>query len=113
MGRSLPWATFDAVPSGGSFSRRLGARAARLKHTSELRLADIDWAMIDDWILAPQARKRGYRLEMIEGAFPEDLRSDASDEPAIVADNDQRARETLQSLDTAPWPNGKSMQRRD
>jgi mycothiol synthase len=74
----LTWATFDAVPSGGSFSRRLGARPARLKHTSELLLADVDRAMTDEWILAPRAREGGYSLEMIDGPFPEDLRSDAA-----------------------------------
>jgi GNAT superfamily N-acetyltransferase len=74
----LTWSTFDAVPAGNAFSRRLGARVARVNRTSELRLADVDWPMIEDWAQAGRARERGYRLEMIDGAFPEHLRADAA-----------------------------------
>ncbi len=78
-GRSLlTWSTFDAVPAGDAFSRQLGARVARVNRTSELRLADVDWPMIENWGRARSARERGYRLEMIEGAFPEHLRADAA-----------------------------------
>jgi mycothiol synthase len=78
-GRSLlTWSTFDAVPAGDAFSRRLGGRVARVNRTSELRLADVDWPMIEDWAQAGRARERGYQLEMIDGAFPEHLRADAA-----------------------------------
>ena len=78
-GRSLlTWSTFDAVPAGDAFSRRLGARVARVNRTSELRLADVDWPMIEDWAQAGRARERGYRLEMIDGPFPVHLRDDAA-----------------------------------
>lgn len=71
----LTWSTFDAVPAGDAFSRRLGGRIARVNRTSELRLADVDWQKIEGWI---QAAPGGYRLEVIDGAFPEHLRSDAA-----------------------------------
>jgi mycothiol synthase len=74
----LTWSTFDAVPAGDAFSRRLGGRVARVNRTSELRLADVDWPMIEDWAQAGRARERGYRLEMIDGAIPEHLRADAA-----------------------------------
>jgi len=78
-GRSLlTWSTFDAVPAGDAFSRWLGARVARVNRTSELRLTEVDWPMIEDWEHAGRARERGYRLEMIDGAFPEHLRADAA-----------------------------------
>lgn len=78
-GRSLlTWSTFDAVPPGDAFSRRLGGRVARVNRTSELRLADVDWPMIEDWAQAGRARELGYRSEMIDGAFPEHLRADAA-----------------------------------
>src|SRR5207248_2401978 len=52
-GRSLlTWSTFDAVTAGESFSRRLGARVARVNRTSELPLADVDWATIERWARA-------------------------------------------------------------
>jgi GNAT superfamily N-acetyltransferase len=77
-GRSLlTWSTFEAVPAGAAFSRRLGAQAARVNRTSELLLANVDWSMIEDWEQAGRAREGGYRLEMIDGPFPEHLRTDA------------------------------------
>jgi GNAT superfamily N-acetyltransferase len=78
-GRSLlTWTISDAVPAGEAFSRGLGAQPARVNRTSELRLSDVDWKMTERWVLAPLARARGYRLEMIDGVFPEDLRVDAA-----------------------------------
>jgi GNAT superfamily N-acetyltransferase len=74
----LTWSTFDAVPTGEAFSRRVGARLARVNRTSELVLADVDWTMIESWTRAERARDLGYRLEMIDGAFPEHLRADAT-----------------------------------
>lgn len=74
----LTWSTFAAVPAGDAFARRLGARAARVNRTSEVRLADIDWEMVGTWANAAEARARGYRLEMVDGAFPHDLRADAA-----------------------------------
>jgi GNAT superfamily N-acetyltransferase len=74
----LTWSTFDAVPAGEAFSRRVGARLARVNRTSELVLADVDWTMIESWTRAERARDLGYRLEMIDGAFPEHLRADAA-----------------------------------
>jgi mycothiol synthase len=78
-GRSLlTWSTFDTVPAGAIFSQRFGARVARVNRTSELRLADVDWLMIEDWLQAGRAREHGYRLEIIDGPFPEHLRADAA-----------------------------------
>ncbi len=74
----LTWETFDGMTAGEAFSRRLGAQPARTNRTSELCLADVDWPMIEDWTNARLARKLGYRLEMIDGVFPEDLRVDAA-----------------------------------
>ena len=78
-GRSLlKWETFDAVPAGEAFSRWLGAQPARANRTSELILTDVDWPMIEEWTKADLARENGYRLEMIDGVFPEHLRVDAA-----------------------------------
>ena len=49
-----------------------------MNRTSELVLADVDWTMIESWTRAERARDLGYRLEMIDGAFPEHLRADAA-----------------------------------
>lgn len=74
----LTWSTFDAVPAGSAFARRLGARVARVNRTNELQLSVVDWPMVADWTRAKRARELGYRLEMIDGAFPEHLRADAA-----------------------------------
>lgn len=78
-GRSLlTWSTFGAAPAGDAFSRRAGARIGRVSRTSELVLADLDWSMIESWARAERARHLGYRLELVDGAFPEHLRADAA-----------------------------------
>jgi mycothiol synthase len=74
----LTWSIFDAVPAGEAFSRRVGASVARVNRASELVLADVDWTMIANWTRAARARDLGYRLEMIDGVFPEHLRADAA-----------------------------------
>ncbi|MGH9048076.1 MAG: GNAT family N-acetyltransferase [Acidimicrobiales bacterium] len=79
QGRSLlTWSTFDAVAAGGAFSRRVGARSARVNRTSQLTLADVDWPMVRRWADAKEPRARGYRIEMVDGAFPPHLRADAA-----------------------------------
>ena len=74
----LTWSSFDTVPAGDAFSRRLGARAARVNRTSELLLADVDWQMIEEWSCATHARAHGYWVEMLDGVYPEHLRPDAA-----------------------------------
>ena len=74
----LTWSTFDAVPAGDAFSRRVGAHVARVNRTSELELAAVDWTMIADWARADRARHLGYALEVVDGVFPEHLRADAA-----------------------------------
>ena len=74
----LTWDTFDSVPAGEFFSCRLGAQPARANRISELRVADLNWRMIDEWAEARLAQERGYRLEMVDGSFPEVLRADAA-----------------------------------
>jgi GNAT superfamily N-acetyltransferase len=78
-GRStLTWSTFDAVPAGDAFSQHVGGRAGRVNRTSELRMADIDWSMVDRWMREGPARAPGYRLEMADGALPAALHADAA-----------------------------------
>jgi mycothiol synthase len=73
----LTWSTFGAVPGGDAFSRAVGAVPARVNRTSELRLDEVDWAMVEAWTGGP-GRSQGYTLELIDGAFPESKRADAA-----------------------------------
>jgi mycothiol synthase len=59
-GRSLlVWSTFDAVPAGEAFARRLGARVARVNRSSEVQLAEVDWKMVESWMREGPLRAPG------------------------------------------------------
>jgi mycothiol synthase len=75
---SLVGDTFESVPAGRVFALRLGARAARVNRTSELRMGDVDWSLVQSWIDASRARALGYRLDFVDGPFPERLAGDAA-----------------------------------
>ena len=78
-GRSLlTWSTFDAVPGGEAFSQRLGAAVARVNRTSELRLDEVDWPMVADWVAADGARRLGYSIEVVRSPIPTGLLADAA-----------------------------------
>ena len=74
---TLMWSTYDATPAGEAFSRRVGASVGRVNRTSELALADVDWTMVADWSRASKARDPGYRIDVIDGVYPEHARADA------------------------------------
>ncbi len=74
---TLLWATFDSVPAGEAFSRRLGGSVARVNRTSELRFADLDWELVRSW-LDGAGRTAGYRLDLRTGPFPSELLEDAA-----------------------------------
>jgi mycothiol synthase len=73
----LVWSTFDAVPAGEAFARRLGARVARVNRTSEVQLADVDWIMVESWMREGPVRAAGYYLEMVDGVYPYERYADA------------------------------------
>ena len=49
-----------------------------MNRTSDLVLADVDWTMTESWTRPERARDLGYRLEMVDGVFPQHLRADAA-----------------------------------
>jgi hypothetical protein len=59
---SLAGSTFGSVLAGRAFALRLGARAARVNRTSELRMSDVDWDLVQSWIDAGRARPSAIRL---------------------------------------------------
>lgn len=75
--QTLVWTTYDSVPAGEAFSRRVGARVVRVNRTSELRLSSVDWEMVRSWIDDGSQGATGYRLEFWEGPFPANLVDDA------------------------------------
>jgi len=73
----LVWTTYDGIPAGEAFSRRVGGRAARVNRTSELRLSSVDWEMVRAWTDDGRRRAAGYSLRFWEGPFPVKFIDDA------------------------------------
>jgi GNAT superfamily N-acetyltransferase len=75
---SLVANTFDSVPAGAAFARRLGAQPARVNRASELQMSDIDWDLVQSWTDAGRARAAGYSLHFWDGPFTDELAGDAA-----------------------------------
>jgi RimJ/RimL family protein N-acetyltransferase len=75
--QTLVWTTYDSISAGEAFSRRVGARVARVNRTSELHLSSVDWEMVGSWIDEGSRRAAGYSLHFWEGRFPASLIDDA------------------------------------
>jgi GNAT superfamily N-acetyltransferase len=78
-GRStLVWSTYDSIPAGDAFSRRVGGRIGRVNRTSELVLAAVDWERVQSWVAEGPRRAAGYRLEFWGEPLPEHVLDDAA-----------------------------------
>lgn len=65
------WVDGDSV-SGKNWLTRLGAKAGLEMTTNQLNLAELDHAMIQDWIQRAHERAEGFVLETITGPFAEE-----------------------------------------
>jgi GNAT superfamily N-acetyltransferase len=63
--------TTDCAPSGESFIRRFGFEPVRTSRRSELVLDRVDWNMVRTWVDDGPRRAAGYRLDFVDGAYPE------------------------------------------
>jgi GNAT superfamily N-acetyltransferase len=75
---TLVWSTYDSVPAGEAFSRRVEGRVGRVHRTSELALEDVDWDRVESWAADGLRRAGGYRLEFWDGPLPEQVLDDAA-----------------------------------
>jgi len=64
--------TDDRIQSGAAFMNRLGAQKGLEAHTNQLRLADVDKEMVEDWLQKGRKENKGIELGLWEGAYPED-----------------------------------------
>lgn len=64
------------VPAGEAFLTYFGARPGLAAHTNQLVLANVDQALLHDWL---QRAPAGFELGLWDGAYPEE------DMPAIVS----------------------------
>ena len=74
----LTWSTYDAIPAGEAFSRRIGGRIGRVNRTSELLLEAIEWDLVRTWAGEAPRRAPGYTVELWEGLLPQHVIEDAA-----------------------------------
>jgi GNAT superfamily N-acetyltransferase len=75
---TLLWSTYDTIPAGEGFSRRVGGRVGRVNRTSELVLDDVDWDQVESWVVERPGRAPGYQLELWDGPLPDHVLGDAA-----------------------------------
>jgi len=67
--RLLTFATGSTAPSGDAFARRLGAKPGLVNETNQLRVADVDPALLQSW--QERAPRGLFQLGAWEGPYPE------------------------------------------
>lgn len=68
--------TWSEEESGYRFLDRLGARQVSVGADNRLDLQAVDWAMVDDWVRAGEARNPEARLVLYEPRIPDDALED-------------------------------------
>lgn len=69
--RQLLLASTDAaIPAGGAFMRRLGARMGVASHTYQLAMAGLNQSLVDQWCQRGRQRRRAFALDSWEGPHP-------------------------------------------
>jgi GNAT superfamily N-acetyltransferase len=67
---------YTEEPSGHAFLRWMGAEAKLSEAENRLRMADVDWTMVDRWISEGPKRSPLTKLERYEGPLPEAMLQD-------------------------------------
>jgi len=62
----------DRVPAGGGFMSRLGGRMGLAITLTQLRIADIDQALVDRWLEREAELSADFSLGFWDGRYPED-----------------------------------------
>jgi GNAT superfamily N-acetyltransferase len=64
---------FDTVPAGGAFADAIGARTVLEFHMNGVAVADLPLDLLRSWEAEGPTRAPGYSVNLIEGAYPEEL----------------------------------------
>ena len=64
------------VSSGVAFARWAGFELALVERESDLILANVDWDMVRQWVAEGPERAPDYRLDFVEGLYPEEMYDD-------------------------------------
>jgi GNAT superfamily N-acetyltransferase len=70
--RLLTTWTVERIPAGAGFLARLGAKLGQEGHMNQLRLADVDRAMLERWQTQARERAAGFEIGLWDGRYPED-----------------------------------------
>jgi GNAT superfamily N-acetyltransferase len=70
--RLLITGTLGTVPAGEAFLRRIGLTPALEGHTNELRLADVDRALMRHWIERAAQRASDFEIGFWQGPYPDE-----------------------------------------
>ncbi len=62
----------DRVPAGKPFLERYGFTPGLEHHVNQLVVADLDHALLDNWLEEARTRAAAYELVTLHGAYPED-----------------------------------------
>jgi GNAT superfamily N-acetyltransferase len=63
--------TNERIPAGEKFMQRLGAQRGLENHTNQLDLADLNRALVNDWIALAQTSASDFELGLWDGAYPQ------------------------------------------
>ena len=69
--RLMVFWTFNSVPSGAAFMQHIDAQRGLVERHSQLELAQLDRAMVYEWIARAHARAAGFELGCWDGPIPE------------------------------------------
>jgi len=70
--RLLMTNTNSNVPAGAAFMQRLGAQPGLEAHTNQLRLAELDRALLQRWLDVPAETTARFSLGLWDGPYPEE-----------------------------------------
>jgi mycothiol synthase len=74
--RLMIMGTNERIPAGEAFMTRLGARKGLEAHTNQLKIAELDRALVRAWMDRVQSRRSNFELVFLDGDYPEqDLES--------------------------------------
>ena len=63
--------TYDSVPAGEAFAQHIGAQRGLVEKHSQLDLAQLDRALMHEWIARAPTRAAGFEIGCWDGPFPD------------------------------------------
>jgi RimJ/RimL family protein N-acetyltransferase len=77
-------ATWDVLPAGEPFARRLGGEARQIVRRNDLDLRSLDRGLVTRWLAVPATVRDDYELWTVVGAYPVDRYDDIAEVETIM-----------------------------